>query len=201
MADPVREAALVPGCPEHVALWDAINAYSAACGGHPTRGGGARMDAVVRVEAALRAALAATDGATGGANDAEAMREACLRALKPLWDTYSRLMIDYPPGYPEVRWDSEHDRRIVESCMTEIRALPLPPASAGEVETARRARRLAQDAVIRALNAVGVRASNADDFAEIVGSSVDAAERAATSGDHPSAARRGHEGEARGGAS
>ena len=55
MADPVREAALVPGCPEHVALWDAINAYSAACGGHPTRGGGARMDAVVRVEAALRA--------------------------------------------------------------------------------------------------------------------------------------------------
>ena len=40
MVDPVREAALVPGCPEHVALWDAINAYSAACGGHPTRGGG-----------------------------------------------------------------------------------------------------------------------------------------------------------------
>lgn len=55
-ADAVEEA-MAPGCHEHVALWDAINAYSAACGGHPTRGGGARMDAVVRVEKALRAAL------------------------------------------------------------------------------------------------------------------------------------------------
>jgi len=55
--DDAVEEAMVPGCHEHVALWDAINAYSAACGGHPTRGGGARMDAVVRVEKALRAAL------------------------------------------------------------------------------------------------------------------------------------------------
>ena len=188
MADPVREAASVAVEPQDGAwrVWLHVGKQHFAIGD-------VREDrrAAEWLADQLRAALAATDGATGGANDAEAMREACLRALKPLWDTYSRLMIDYPPGYPEVRWDSEHDRRIVESCMTEIRALPLPsadaaarsapripPASAGEVETARRARRLAQDAVIRALNAVGVRASNADDFAEIVGSSVDAAERA-----------------------
>lgn len=58
--------ALAPGCHEHVALWDAINAYSAACGGHPTRGGGARMDAVVRVEKALRAALRRAKGCDRG---------------------------------------------------------------------------------------------------------------------------------------
>lgn len=55
--DDAVEEAMAPGCHEHVALWDAINAYSVACGGHPTRGGGARMDAVARVEKALRAAL------------------------------------------------------------------------------------------------------------------------------------------------
>lgn len=62
-ADDAVEEAMAPGCHEHVALWDAINAYSVACGGHPTRGGGARMDAVVRVETALRAALRREKGA------------------------------------------------------------------------------------------------------------------------------------------
>ena len=56
-ADASGAEAMAPGCHEHVALWDAINAYSVACGGHPTRGGGARMDAVARVEKALRVAL------------------------------------------------------------------------------------------------------------------------------------------------
>ena len=184
MADPVREAALVPGCPEHVALWDAINAYSAACGGHPTRGGGARMDAVVRVEAALRAALAATDGAIptasrGGANDAEAGRRVrntpdVARAIGSLVDAWD--LSDEDSAVEKLRGPMNALRKLIDD--DALYALPLPPASAGEVETARRARRLAQDAVIRALNAVGVRASNADDFAEIVGSSVDAAERA-----------------------
>lgn len=36
-----------------------IDAYSQACGGHPTRGGGARMNAVVQVERALAAMFAA----------------------------------------------------------------------------------------------------------------------------------------------
>ena len=58
--------AMAPGCHEHVALWDAINAYSVACGGHPTRGGGARMDAVARVEKALRAALRREKGGGHG---------------------------------------------------------------------------------------------------------------------------------------
>lgn len=70
------------------------------------------------------------------------------------------------------------------ACELEVRcdhlraALERPAAPAADaVERARRcARRWATDAVIRALNAVGVRESNADDFAEIVGSSVDAAE-------------------------
>lgn len=50
---------LKAGTMKHVALWDAINAYSQACGGHPTRGGVARMNAVVQVERSLAAMFAA----------------------------------------------------------------------------------------------------------------------------------------------
>jgi hypothetical protein len=48
--------------PVHVALWDAINAYAVACGADPGRkvyGCTSRMDAVVRVEQAVKAMAAA----------------------------------------------------------------------------------------------------------------------------------------------
>lgn len=226
MADPVREAALVPGCPEHVALWDAINAYSAACGGHPTRGGGARMDAVVRVEAALRAALAATDGAIptasrGGANDAEAGRRVrntpdVARAIGSLVDAWD--LSDEDSAVEKLRGPMNALRKLIDD--DALYAVPLPPASAGEVETARivgwamcfvpfghddtaakpklifDSKEHAED-VARRQTAFGI----GEGARFVVRPITWAAERAATSGDHPSAARRGHEGEARGGAS
>lgn len=45
------------GCPEHVALWDAINRYAEALGGSRDRMTTARMDAVVNVERALAAVM------------------------------------------------------------------------------------------------------------------------------------------------
>lgn len=45
---------LKPGGPLHVALWDAINAYAVACGADAARISDARMDAVAKVEEALR---------------------------------------------------------------------------------------------------------------------------------------------------
>jgi len=52
--DPATGKTVEVGSPEHVELWDAINAYVAACGGNPTRGGVPRMKAVVRVEKAVQ---------------------------------------------------------------------------------------------------------------------------------------------------
>lgn len=61
------EEALSVGSPAHVALWDSINAYAAACGGH-TEGAGSvdRMLAVARIENAIRS-LPHGDGGGKGA--------------------------------------------------------------------------------------------------------------------------------------
>ena len=103
------------------------------------------MDAVVRVEAALRAALAATDGATGGANDAE--RGIPGLDFQPPRDRtpsgYTRVEAYMGRGHVVVMGqptDEDHSCDAMGCGSTGshvVARIPLPPASAGEVETAR----------------------------------------------------------------
>lgn len=63
------------GSPEHVALWDAINAFAVASGGRADAINGARMDAVVRVEHALAALVTAAPEHPAEALTDEQIRE------------------------------------------------------------------------------------------------------------------------------